>query len=852
VISAAVAWAAYMLPTGAALGATACLDPNFGGPPAMHRDVDGTIGGACGGGSENGAYSGTFNISIDGGPDTLGYCVDLQHGIGGGDCEPQSVQPQYGCEVTYILNHYYPSGPVTAGLTTADEAAAVQAALWHFTDCFTLTNTDSPNNAALIAHWSSIIADASANFDPSCNDPVVPQTITITPNNDVNYLPNDTTHSVTATLLDNNGQPMANHPITVTVTGVSGPQTFTGTTNASGQFLVTYTKPDNVTPGVDSIVGSASFAVPVGLEFSDGVHQRIVLAGSERTGTITGSATKNWVTASCGDHVVNQGTEQCDDGNSVNGDGCDNNCTFTACGNGIQTIGEACDDGNTVNDDGCDSNCTVTACGNGIVTSGEACDDGNLVSGDGCDSNCTVTACGNGIKTGSEQCDDGNAVNGDGCDDNCTSTACGNGIVTAGEECDDGNHVNGDACDNNCTTPKCGNGVVDLTGDSSMGSFPEQCDDGNAVNGDGCDNNCTTSRCGNGEVGGSEQCDDGNNVNGDGCDNNCTSTTCGNGVVTPPEQCDDHNHINGDGCDSNCTLTRCGNGITTAGEECDDGNNVNGDACDNNCTVPRCGNGEPDGSEECDDGNNVNGDGCDTNCTTSRCGNGIKTGTEQCDDGNNINGDGCEAACTTPFCGNGIVDGPQGEQCDDHNNADGDGCSATCQLQEICTDLTDNENDGLIDCDDPDCDCQVFGKDPAAIIFRPTKPVHDYFKVHGRMIVPNLAAALSGKFGILLTNANGVIYKGVLLPGDLKPKGSGAIFSDKTASKGPGTRDGLSKVKIKNKGTYVQVEVKAYGNLTSATVPLMGVQAVIGDTNAAYKSEWQKRSNGWRLKLPPS
>ena len=65
------------------------------------------------------------------------------------------------------------------------------------------------------------------------------------------------------------------------------------------------------------------------------------------------------MTASCGDHVVNQGTEQCDDGNSVNGDGCDNNCTFTACGNGIQTLGEACDDGNTINDDGCDSNCTV-------------------------------------------------------------------------------------------------------------------------------------------------------------------------------------------------------------------------------------------------------------------------------------------------------------------------------------------------------------------------------------------------------------------------------------------------------------------------------------------------------------
>jgi cysteine-rich repeat protein len=32
-------------------------------------------------------------------------------------------------------------------------------------------------------------------------------------------------------------------------------------------------------------------------------------------------------------------------------------------------------------------------------TGSEVCDDGNLVSGDGCDLNCTVTACGNGIST---------------------------------------------------------------------------------------------------------------------------------------------------------------------------------------------------------------------------------------------------------------------------------------------------------------------------------------------------------------------------------------------------------------------------------------------------------------------
>jgi cysteine-rich repeat protein len=825
---------------GAALGATACLLQDFSGPPASHRNVNGTIGPACGGGSENGAYAGTFNISIDQGPATLGYCVDLQHPISGGNCEPQSPTPSYGCEVTYILNTFYPNGPVASGLTTADEAAAVQSALWHFTDCFTLNSTDSPNNAALIAEYNAIIAAASANFDPNCSDPVVPQTIDIDPASAINYLPNDTTHSATATVLDNNGQPMPGRAIKVTVSGgPSGPYTFNGTTDANGQFSITYTNQTGI-PGVDSIEASTTFAVPVGLEFANGVLQRIVLSGGSRTGTVTGSGTKSWVVAECGDGVVNQGTEQCDDGNATDGDGCDTNCTLTACGNGIQTVGEACDDGNGVDGDGCDANCTLTACGNGVVTAGEACDDGNLISGDGCDSNCTLTACGNGVKTGAEQCDDGNAVNGDGCDNNCTTTSCGNGIQTGAEECDDGNQVNGDACDTNCTTPKCGNGIT-------AGS--EQCDDGNAVNGDGCDNNCTTSRCGNGEVGPGEQCDDGNQVNGDQCDNNCTNPRCGNGIQVPPEQCDDGNTTSGDGCDSDCTVTGCGNGIPTAGEECDDGNQVNGDACDNNCTTPRCGNGEVGGSEQCDDGNQVNGDACDNNCTTPRCGNGITVPPEQCDDGNAIDGDGCEANCTLPVCGNGILDIPQGEQCDDGNTVNGDGCSSTCQLQEICTDLIDNDNDGRVDCDDTDCECQLFGKDPAAIIFRPTRPDHDFFKVHGRLVMQN-PEVLTGKFGVLLTNANGEIYKGELQAGDLTARPRGAIFVDKTAKTGPGTRGGLYKVKLKNRGSYTQVQVFAYSNLTEATVALMGVQVVVGPDNASYKGEWKPQGSGWRLKLP--
>lgn len=65
------------------------------------------------------------------------------------------------------------------------------------------------------------------------------------------------------------------------------------------------------------------------------------------------------------------------------------------CGNGKIESGEACDDGNTINNDGCSFSCMVEVvlpaiCGNRIVESGEACDDGNVINNDGCSSACTL------------------------------------------------------------------------------------------------------------------------------------------------------------------------------------------------------------------------------------------------------------------------------------------------------------------------------------------------------------------------------------------------------------------------------------------------------------------------------
>jgi cysteine-rich repeat protein len=69
--------------------------------------------------------------------------------------------------------------------------------------------------------------------------------------------------------------------------------------------------------------------------------------------------------------------------------------TGPICGNGNVEFPEECDDGNTADGDGCSSTCIieyVPVCGNGILDDGEQCDDGNTVAGDGCSATCQTEA----------------------------------------------------------------------------------------------------------------------------------------------------------------------------------------------------------------------------------------------------------------------------------------------------------------------------------------------------------------------------------------------------------------------------------------------------------------------------
>src|SRR5204863_4465459 len=69
-----------------------------------------------------------------------------------------------------------------------------------------------------------------------------------------------------------------------------------------------------------------------------------------------------------------------------------------ACGDGVLDPEEECDDGNIVSCDGCEEDCTFPACGNGIACPPEACDDGNTKNGDGCSAKCTIASKCTGVK----------------------------------------------------------------------------------------------------------------------------------------------------------------------------------------------------------------------------------------------------------------------------------------------------------------------------------------------------------------------------------------------------------------------------------------------------------------------
>jgi cysteine-rich repeat protein len=227
--------------------------------------------------------------------------------------------------------------------------------------------------------------------------------------------------------------------------------------------------------------------------------------GSGGAGGCTGSCTTR-VALYCGDGLINQAKEVCDDGNTKGGDGCTGSCDQVEVGWVCPTPGQPCVD--------------TTRCGDGKVSGKETCDYGAAGPSAGCDANCQIQPgwvcpipglpcqakqCGDGILAGFEECEFTTVAPPQGCSttcriqpgydcspttNTCNPTVCGNGVAERGEQCDDGNTLPFDGCYQCRREPSCKDGkCISSCGDGQRFA-DEACDDGNPRSGDGCSSTC--------------------------------------------------------------------------------------------------------------------------------------------------------------------------------------------------------------------------------------------------------------------------------------------------------------------------------------------------------------------------
>ncbi len=439
---------------------------------------------------------------------------------------------------------------------------------------------------------------------------------------------------------------------------------------------------------------------------------------------ITGSCTLTInVPAVCGNSFIEQG-EACDDGNMMNGDGCNEDCLLEngqVCADRNQCESGVCDAAE--NPDVCEP---ADTCGNSDLEGTEACDDGNPNAGDGCSNSCAVEPgwtcptpgtpcqeiCGDAMVVGSEGCDDGNVADGDGCNSVCLreeGAGCATGAECATGQCDAGglgcvvcfDDQTGATTDLGCSgiAPYCdASGMFPFCvagcSDSGVGATDVGCS--------GTDNAC--------EVGGSNPvCVDCTDIAdctaGDACnlatntcvvgcfvDADCTLATepvCDTSASTPGLCVTCINDQVGVSADEGCTnpaLPLCNGAAGVAGNACVLClNDMMGTAMDIGCTSSD--------AALCD--TSVEGGACVECITDDHCpGLQVCTAGQTCDYPD-TDGDGLTDQLDTDDDGDGVPDDDEGGGTDVSVDSDGDGVPDYTDPEEVS--CADDDSNGICD-----------------------------------------------------------------------------------------------------------------------------------------------------------
>jgi hypothetical protein len=389
------------------------------------------------------------------------------------------------------------------------------------------------------------------------------------------------------------------------------------------------------------------------------------------------------------------------------------------------------------------------ACSNPAKPNGTTCNDGNL---------CTRTdTCQGGscigadavVCTASDQCHAAGT-----CDS--TTGACSNPARADATTCDDGNACTGT---DTCQAGSC------VGADPVVCTASDQCHTAGA-----CDP--ATGACSNPALADATTCDDGNA---------CTRTdTCQGGscIGTDPVVCtaSDQCHAAG-ACDP--ATGSCSAPAKTDGAVCDDG-----DACtqSDTCQGGTCVGASPvvcSALDQCHDAGT-----CDPStgtCSSPEIPGCIPCNTDDdCDD---------QDACTVDTCSAGVCVSTASENCG--------------RVAEICGDCIDNDGDGLVDYEDPDCCGEPLALNVKRLRIRPTtKPVPGH-RLRLRGLYAQLLAAgfdpMTQTTEIQLSEPDGQIFCTTIPPKYWKhPRKRLFKFRDKTGTLASGLRK--TRFKVTRKG----------------------------------------------------